>query len=161
MPICIHSFTQLTPELLSRLGIDALLVDLDNTLVPPHAPLPTTEAARWVESVTRAGIPVVIVSNNEQSRVQRFCEGFDEPVRGLWKAAKPFPHKLRRAMRELGVRPSRTGFLGDQLFTDMLAACLSGSRRILTDPLVAETDRFFRFKRACERLILPKRRYYQ
>jgi len=159
MLLCLHRFTDLTPERLRTLGLSALLVDLDNTIVPPHAPLPTPEALAWVEQLRAAGVRIMVVSNNGQARVQTFCGGFEPALPGLWKAAKPFAHKLRAAMRTLGVTPEQTGFLGDQLFTDMLAAKLSGARAILVDAQVEEHDRFFRFKRACERIILPERRY--
>lgn len=159
MLLCLRRFTDLTPEKVKSLGLRALLVDLDNTLVPPHAPLPTAEAQQWLCEMSAAGIDVMVVSNNDETRVSRFCNACDPILHGLWKAAKPFPHKLRAAMKSLGVTPRETGFLGDQLFTDMLAAKLSGTRAILVDPQVAETDRFFRFKRACERILLPERRY--
>lgn len=157
--LCLHRFTDMTPQKARELGLSALLVDLDNTLVPPHAPLPTDEALSWLQTMRDAGIAVMVVSNNDENRVGTFCNACEPSLDGLWKAAKPFPHKLCAAMKRLGVTPAETGFMGDQLFTDMLAAVLSGTRPILTDPQVAETDRFFRFKRACERLILPERRY--
>ena len=44
--------------------------------------------------------------------------------------------------------------IGDQLFTDMLGGNLLGAYTVLTEPYEPESMTFFKFKRACERIIM-------
>ena len=104
----------------------------------------------------QAGIPVVVVSNNSFARVEAFCRPLG--VDFVHKSGKPFGRGIRRAVEKLGVPRERIALIGDQLFTDVLAASHDRILCILTEPVVMETGYFFRFKRAVERAVGRKRR---
>ena len=135
-----------TPEYLRDMGVCGVIADLDNTLALPDAVYPTEDGAAWLASMRQAGIPVVVVSNNSLG------------VDFVHKSGKPFGRGIRRAVEKLGVPRERIALIGDQLFTDVLAASHDRILCILTEPVVMETGYFFRFKRAVERAVGRKRR---
>ena len=85
---------QITPALLERLGVRALLLDVDNTIVAftSHKPLPDTVA--WAKDLVQRGYRVVIVSNNFRKRVSALAAQFGLDWIGF--AMKPFPHGYLR-----------------------------------------------------------------
>ena len=57
--IYVSSFKKITPELLSSLGVRALLTDLDDTLVPHGCMVIPDEVKNWVAALSENGISVV------------------------------------------------------------------------------------------------------
>ena len=72
------------------------------------------------------------------------------------KAGKPFAGKVKRAMREMDASKENTLFMGDQIFTDVLAARFAGIRVALVPPIKDKTDALTRFKRWLERPIMKR-----
>ena len=143
---------QLTRRRLQDFGVEGLLVDLDETLLPAAAELPTEQVVAWARSLTREGIRLVIVSNGRPDRVRRVMRALDVPGRAL--VGKPWPGAFRRAVRELGLPAERCAMVGDQLFTDMLGAKAAGLRAILVPPLSTGGMAHTRLLRRLERRIL-------
>ena len=152
-----NSVREITPEVLREIGVRAVLTDLDNTIALHDAPQPTEEGAAWLRLLKEAGIPVYVVSNNHYERVAKFCEPLG--VRFIHKSGKPFGRGIPRALRELGLSRNEAVLVGDQLFTDVLAASFHRVPCILTEPIELETKPFLRFKRVLEHLIDHNRRY--
>lgn len=119
----------------------------------------TPAAARWLEEARRAGLSLLIVSNNHAPRVAPFArqQGLDFEC----DARKPLPGGLRRGCRRLGVEPGQAAVVGDQLFTDMLGGNLIGAVTVLVQPIEPEKGWFFRLKRRLERPILGRLRPMQ
>lgn len=148
-------YEDVTPEELSRQGIRALLVDIDNTLAPYEQPDADDTHRAWVADMAAHGIAVALVSNNDQARVERFNRTLGLPA--YWKSGKPRRRTLDRAMRQLGVTPEETAILGDQLLTDAYAGKRIGLTTLIVPPIRDKQTLFFRFKRFLERPFL--RRY--
>ena len=138
-------------------GIDALLLDIDNTLAPYEQPTPDPKIRAWLQSLTDAGIRVAFLSNNHAERVELFNQDLGLPMR--YDAYKPLPKQAKRMLKRLGVEHRRAALMGDQIFTDVLCAHLAGMRALLVPPIVDRTDRGTRFKRKMERGFL--KRYYK
>lgn len=114
-------FEDVSPEFLKKEGIKLLLCDLDNTLRLHSEKEPADELAEWIEDCRKAGIKIVIISNNGRKKMmQKFCEPINVPC--VWWARKPMSTKLTEAMQEHGFKPSETAMLGDKWSTDVLAA---------------------------------------
>lgn len=142
---------EVTPAYLRKMHVRGVITDLDNTLALPDDIRPTEDGAAWLTAMREADIPVVVVSNNSYERVAAFCRPLG--VDFVHKSGKPFGRGIRRAVEKLGVPREETVLIGDQLFTDVLAASYHHILCILTEPVVLETDCFFRFKRALERVL--------
>ncbi len=145
---------QITPALLERLGVRALLLDVDNTIAAftSHEPLPDTVA--WAKDLVQRGYRVVIVSNNFRKRVSALAAQFGLDWIGF--AMKPFPHGYLRARRMLKVPCRECAIVGDQIFTDVVGANLCGMKSVLLKPIELEEGISFRIRRFFERGLRKK-----
>lgn len=141
-----------TPEFLQRHGLEAVMVDLDDTLIAAREEALTGSFRAWLETLRDAGIPVLILSNGQRERVRRWSQELG--VEGLALAGKPFAWAFRRGLARLGTAPHKTAMIGDQLFTDVLGANLIGLRSILVRPLSPGGLPHTRAARRLETLIL-------
>ena len=57
--------TDLTPEFLKSRGIEFLMLDFDNTLLPYTVNTPTSEVLRWLDGLKRAKIGLCVVQQSE------------------------------------------------------------------------------------------------
>ncbi len=127
-------------------GITLLLADLDNTLAPYGAPLPTDAVRAWKEELKAAGVALFVLSNNRHAgRPRVFCEALDIPFIG--HAGKPRAGSFFRAMEQMGASPAQTAIVGDQVFTDVLGGNRAGVTTILVKPirLAGNPGRYVRY----------------
>ena len=115
-------------------GITLLLVDLDNTLAPYSEDMPSARVLAWMEALQAAGIALFIVSNNRgETRVERYAAACGLPF--IKRSGKPNPKGLYQAMEQMGKTREETALMGDQVFTDALAANRAGVLSIVIKPL--------------------------
>jgi len=126
------SVTEIEPDSLSRQGIRGLIIDLDNTLCPWDTEEIPPEVEDWIRRVTESGIRICLVSNNRSRRAERMGKRLGIPALG--GAMKPRRRGLRKAMALLGTGHRETAVIGDQVFTDILAARRLGVGAILVRP---------------------------
>ena len=149
--------TDVTTEDLHRLGVECLLLDVDNTLTTHDAPDLTDMVKVWLTMMSEAGFSLIIVSNNSAERVAPFAEKIGLPFYA--HARKPLPFGFRAAANKMGCVRKRCVVIGDQLFTDMLGANLAGVPSILLEPIQFEVkQKFIAFKRKIERPMLNSRK---
>lgn len=152
----VTSVHEVTPALLERFGLQALLVDVDDTLLAARADQVDISVYDWFAKLVAADIPVAILSNGSPERVARIAERAGVPA--LSMAGKPFRWAFRRGLRLLGdVEPSRTAMVGDQLFTDVLGARGAGLKTVLVQPISPGKLPHTRLARRLERLVLKER----
>lgn len=140
---------------LQGMGIKNLIVDLDETLRKRNSGRIPDESIKWVEETKKKGFSVCISSNNPFPWINSKIEGiFNVPCSFL--ALKPLPVAFKHAMSLLKSDPSNTASIGDQLFTDILGANISGIYSILVDPITgAEKGIFRRMMRWLEQKVFP------
>ena len=136
-------------SLLKKEHIRCLLLDIDNTLVPYDVSDSTEQNRAWFDALFRAGIRVLFVSNNTPERVARFAEPLGIPYTA--DAGKPGVKKYRALSEKERVSLDGCAVVGDQIFTDVLAASRLGVKSILVRPIKNVENNFFRFKRFFER----------
>ena len=116
-----EKFEDVTPKILKDAGVKLLLCDLDNTLRLHSEKEPAEELAEWISNCKKAGVQIIIISNNGRKKMmQKFCKPLKVPC--VWWAKKPMSSKLTSAMEDYGFKPSETVMLGDKWSTDVLAA---------------------------------------
>ena len=142
----------ITPEMLAEVGVNSLLLHIDNTMTTHNNPVPAEGVTEWIQRMKAAGVNMMVVSNNNGERVSKFSSLVGLEFEG--SAKKPLTFGFRRACRRLGVNPENTAVVGDQLFTDMMGGNLLGAYTILTKPYQLEKSVPFRFKRALERVVM-------
>jgi HAD superfamily phosphatase (TIGR01668 family) len=146
----VDAIYQITPLQLKKMGIKAVLTDLDNTLIAWNNPDGTQELLNWILEMKNAGIPVVVVSNNKSSRVERAIQQFELDY--VARALKPFARGIRSAQKKLNLSNDEVVMVGDQIMTDIRGANRAGIRSILVKPIVdtdgwnTQINRFFERK---------------
>lgn len=146
------------PEFLAQQGIQALVLDVDNTLTGDGSQVLEDSVQAWLQEMKAAGISLTVVSNNTAQRVRPFAERI-----GLgWVplACKPLPIGLMVARRRLGVTKAQMAMVGDQIYTDRMAAGLYGIRCLFLLPRTPhDKTRGVRLKRKLEPFWI--RRYFR
>lgn len=150
----VEAVYDLKPDMLRENNIRAVLVDLDNTLIAWNNPDGTPELREWLDTMTEADIPVVVVSNNKYARVKKAVDTFH--VDFVSRAMKPFTRGINIAINRYGFDRDEVVMVGDQLMTDIRAAHRAGIRSILVRPLVQSDAWNTKFNRWRERRMLAK-----
>ena len=70
------ALTDVTPQALMARGIELLLLDFDNTIVPYTTDVPTERMETWLREMQKSGIRLCVVSNSKKPRVQVFCKAY-------------------------------------------------------------------------------------
>lgn len=148
----IEAIYQMTPEQLKIFGIKAILTDLDNTLIAWNNPDGTHELREWLDKMSQADIPVVVISNNNHERIERAVKPFGLPF--IARALKPLPRGINQALKKLDLAPEEVIMVGDQLMTDICAANLANVRNVLVKPVVSTDSWKTQFNRFLERHIM-------
>ena len=86
--ILVQSLPDLTPQRLREAGIDFLMLDFDNTIVPYTSDVPTPAMEAWLKEIKSSGIGLCVVSNSHKERVKVFCKALGIPC--ITYARKPF-----------------------------------------------------------------------
>lgn len=151
------SVSSITPAFLKEKGIAALVLDVDDTLTAHGSQQLDEEVERWLDAMRAAGVKLMIVSNNTKNRVSPFAARLGLPFVSM--ACKPLTFGLAAARRRFGVKRRQMAIVGDQLFTDRLAASFFGIRALVVSPRGGAARKDIQFKRELEKPFL--RRYYQ
>ena len=151
-----NDITGITPKFLKRKHIKGIVLDIDNTLTTHNNPVPPQSSMDWLARVKKAGIKLIIVSNNKPPRVEPFAQLLD--LEYVANGRKPLTYGINEAVRRMGFEKSDIAAIGDQIFTDIMGANLAGIRSCFVYPLEPETSLPFRFKRTIEKPLLPSRK---
>ncbi|HEX3016825.1 MAG TPA: YqeG family HAD IIIA-type phosphatase [Caproicibacter sp.] len=149
--ISLKKVMDITPELLNELSVEAILLDVDNTLALHGSQIPFPGTIDWSLRMREAGFEMIIMSNNFSKRVQPFAAKYGLPF--LSMSLKPLPGAYWRAVDQLGVKREKAIVVGDQVFTDVLGANLARMKSILLVPAEEENSITFRVRRRLERPI--------
>lgn len=132
-------------------GYRGVIFDIDNTLVPHGAPA-DEKACALFSHLKELGYECMLLSNNKEPRVKQFHDAVQ--VSYIHKAGKPNPASYRRAMAQMGTDEHNTLFVGDQIFTDIYGANLTGIRTILVKPIHPKEEIQIVLKRYLEKIVL-------
>ncbi|MBQ2446740.1 MAG: YqeG family HAD IIIA-type phosphatase [Oscillospiraceae bacterium] len=125
------NLTDISPDFLRDRGIEVLLLDFDNTMLPYTRNEPTAELLAWIQGMKAADIGLCIVSNSKKDRVPLFCRRYG--LSYVTHANKPGTRGIRQAVEKMGGKPS--ALVGDQIYTDVLGANRAGLVSILVNAI--------------------------
>ncbi len=139
---------------LKKRNVKGLILDIDNTLVPPHTPEADMRATRFVERM-KDEFKLCIVSNNIYERAEKFANSLslDFVCHGNKPAKKPF----LLAMEKLNLDPEEIAVIGDQIFTDIWGANRMNMVSVLVNPICNEEEFFVKFKRLLEKIVFTRK----
>ena len=148
------SIDSITPEFFTERGIKAVFLDIDNTLVLPHTPVPDEAAERFINSLLAAGLSVCLVSHNKKERVDRFNT---LSLPSVYRAAKPLTVGYRRMLKKLGIKKSEAAAVGDQFFSDISGAKAAGILAVYVRPIsIGGEGAFVHLKSKLEKPLIKK-----
>lgn len=136
--LCPKAYNESLPSVdlnaLREKGIQALILDMDNTLVAWSSREISAEVRAWIQTARDLGMRIAVASNNfKKSRLNGICS--ELKINIYEQSAKPRRGALLRAMDALESRPESTALVGDQLFTDVLGGNRIGCYTILLRPI--------------------------
>ena len=123
------ALTDVTPQALMARGIELLLLDFDNTIVPYTTDVPTEPMRAWLEQMKSSNIRLCVVSNSKRPRVVEFCKKYGLDC--ITHAKKPFSRGIRECLTRFSLDPAHCALVGDQIYTDVLGANCAGVQSIL------------------------------
>ena len=125
--------TDISPAFIKELGVRFLMLDLDNTVAAYTEHAPSKDVVNWIGDMKAAGIELFIVSNSRRKwRVESFAKSLHLDF--INYACKPSPKALVNTMASASVGCEQSALIGDQIFTDTLAANLAEIFSILVKP---------------------------
>ena len=149
--IKIDRVTDITVEILNKYNINALILDVDNTLSTHHGEILTDGLLEWIENMQKSGIFLTVLSNSKEKRVKPFAEKINLNYISL--GLKPLPFGYLRAMKKYGLKRKNTAIVGDQIFTDILGGNAVGIKTVLLTPIKLEDGWSFKLRRKLEKVI--------
>ncbi len=148
----LSSVLEITPEKLKKLGINTIIFDIDNTLVPYWIKVPTPELEKYFITLRESGITPAVLSNSREERSKVFCAGLEIPY--VYRAGKPGVGGMDRLLEKLGRKPEECAIAGDQIFTDVWVGNRSGVYSFLIKQVDPKDELITAPKRPLERLIV-------
>ena len=131
--VIVTSVTEVNPSFLKDRGIELLMLDFDNTIVPYTTSVPTTDMELWIKCMIRVGVKMCVVSNSHKDRVRVFCRKYGLPC--ITHAKKPFSKGILECLALFEMKPEQCAIAGDQIFTDTLGGNCAGLQTILVKPI--------------------------
>ncbi len=135
-------------------NFEAIILDIDDTLVPHKHPTPDKEIIEWIETLKNGGIKIIIVSNNFKKRVSDFAKILNIPY--IYMSLKPLTYGFKKAIKTLSVPPEKVLVIGDQIFTDIVGANFLNIRSVLVEPVSPSKTTLLKIKRKCEKPLRKK-----
>lgn len=115
-------------EKLWQMGYRGLLFDIDNTLVH-HGDDSTPEIDALFREIQAIGFKTLLLSNNEEKRINRFMQNISSYY--IHDAEKPKPWGYLKAAEIMELDKNQCVVIGDQVFTDVFGANRVGMASIL------------------------------
>lgn len=150
----LSSIFEITPDTLKNMGVVALILDVDNTLREYRGKDPYDGVIEWIAEMRKAGIKLIVASNNFSSSIQPFALTLD--LNYVAMSLKPLPFGLRKALNKLNIDRNKVAVVGDQIFTDVFGGKLNGFKTILVEPFVKEKGYFWKVKRFFEKPFISR-----
>lgn len=148
----VQSIYHIDLEALQKRGITTIITDLDNTLVEADSQEYTPKLLKWLDDLQELGFKVIIVSNNNRTRVSEFAEPLTVPY--IHSAKKPTKLAFKKALVVLNSKAENTVVIGDQLLTDVYGGNRMGFYTILVVPISENEKLTTKFNRSIERKIM-------
>jgi len=136
---------------LYRNGFRGIIFDIDNTLVH-HGDDSNERVDSFFEEIHGIGFRTLLLSNNSESRVQRFNKNIGTQY--IYDAGKPDPKGYLNAVEMMGLEKSQVLCIGDQIFTDIFGANRAGIPGILVDFIRLPGVRKIGIRRYAEKAVL-------
>ena len=149
-----NSILEVSLDFLKENKIKFIFLDVDNTIITYKGNRLIAGFKAWKDNVVNNGIKIIILSNGKTNRVKKIAEKCSLEVIGM--ALKPLPFKLTSCIKSLNAKPEEVLLCGDQIWTDIICAKLSGVTSVLLTPIKLEEELSFKIRRYFENKLMNK-----
>ncbi len=150
---CPLGVTDVSVDDLRESGIEAVILDLDNTLVGWQRHDVSADVMGWLAALKESGMKLCLLSNTRFGRrLKKLSEELEIPY--VRQAMKPSKKGFHAALELMGADPSKTVMIGDQMFTDVWGANRSGIFSIMVPPMARREFFGTKISRMAERVLL-------
>ena len=140
---------------LKQKGINAILFDLDSTLMASKSGCYDQKTLDWLNDVKKDFFVGVVSNNHNPKYIEKVCSCTYFPI--VFEAHKPDVKVAKSFMEKYGLKPKATCFVGDRPLTDILCGKRLGCTTIMVDSITADTEKsIVRFVRWLEKLSVKK-----
>ncbi len=151
----LEKVTDITIELLKKYHIEALILDMDNTLLDFDKKI-VEGGKQWVEQLKRNEIKICIASNSgKKEKVEMLSNELEIGNYILW-SMKPLKFGVKKAQKILKTKNENIAVVGDQIFTDVIVANRCHMLSILVKPIKEKDIWITKMKRPLENYIIQK-----
>ncbi|MFA6431301.1 MAG: YqeG family HAD IIIA-type phosphatase [Candidatus Margulisiibacteriota bacterium] len=117
----VKTINQIDFKKLKAKGINALIMDIDDTLIPREENQISPMIFEWIVTRKEEGFKMCLASNSRHPlRVKYLGDTLGLPAISL--GFKPLPFAFWNSLKILDAKPEETAMIGDQLFMDILGA---------------------------------------
>ena len=146
--------TDINVDYLKANNINALILDVDNTLLDFDLNI-VTGLEEWHNKLKENNIKCIILSNsNKEETVKMVADLLKIPY--IKFATKPLKRGFKKAKEVLKEKSENIAVVGDQIFTDVVGANRCKMFSILVKPVDEKDLWMTKFKRPLENLIIKK-----
>lgn len=137
---------ELKPKVLKSIGVEYLVFDIDETLVPNRKNNLTEEYAIFLKSLEKTGFKILIGSNSRRdfSNITKHLKLAPVVKPGKF-AFKPLKGYYARVINTAKVDSSKIAMIGDRVLNDVVGGNISGLTTILVEPYVQKRGWFYRY----------------
>lgn len=148
----LSSVFEITADKLKKLGLDTIIFDIDNTLVPYWIKVPDEKLTKYFNELLGKGIKIGVLSNSKEIRSKTFCMPVNIPY--VFRAKKPGIRGFNLIMEKMGSSACRTMIVGDQIFTDVWCGNKAGAYSVLVKQVSPKDELITAPKRPFEKIIV-------
>ena len=153
----LNNVREITTNFLQNNKINALILDVDNTLIDYDKNLPE-ETIEWAKELKNNNIKLYILSNtNKKEKVKTVAEKLG--IEYMYFAKKPLKSGFKKVQEKLKEPPQNIAVVGDQIFTDIVGGNRCKMFTILVEPIAEKDIWITMVKRPLENAI--KRKYHK
>ena len=150
----LKSVLEITIEFLHKNQINALILDVDNTLIDYDKNL-QLEIIEWAKNLKANNIKLYILSNtNKKEKVENVAKKLE--IEYEYFAKKPSKRGFIKVQKKLNLKAENIAVVGDQIFTDVIGGNRCKMFTILVDPVDKKDFWYTAWKRPIENKIKKK-----
>jgi len=134
----VNNIYEINFDHLRDLGIKALILDIDDTLIPRRVNDIYPQVFEWVMARKEEGFKLCLTSNSRHPlRIKYISDTLKVPALAL--SFKPLPFAFWKSLKILGTNAEETAMIGDQLFMDILGGNIVKIYTVFVKHLTPET----------------------
>lgn len=156
----INSIYDLDIYELKRMGVNALLFDLDSTIMKSRSGKFAYKTLQYLNDLKTNFKLAIVTNNSREGYLQKVKAQTDIPI--YHHAKKPAISKILKACSDLNVDVKNTAIVGDRPLSDILAGKRAGIVTILVDSISKDEENpIVRFVRFLERLVIKHQDWHK